>query len=292
MKTELMRYSKLLPLILVLFALASQASSATENSNSEAPLKRQYLDRYLYWDIDAGLYGGITKKLPFQPTCAHGYSGGYGFNEGSDDVFYDFFKAIDFTGLMWEMIDPEPIYCNGAMLIIPHYLLNKDFSIEGLDESGCTERVPYCRAKYLLDMAATQGSILVYYREFPTQIDLRKLVSLNDLLSSSAIDTYEASRSQLYKAISLVSLIWLMLLVFSYWFYTRHLTSWLKTAFNLLLIAIGLLSIPFIWLYKKITGRWYRPASIADELYKLKLLRDSGEISENEYLQLKNRLLR
>lgn len=285
-----MRYSTLLALIVVLLALVPQVS------NSSTPLRQGHIVNMsgepLYWDIQKSSSGS---KLIFHTTCA----GGHGwFGTTLEDFLYDTFKEIDF-GLIWEMVGtPSRLYCGGASLSIYSGAsmysepTSYSFIIDGLNEGGCNEKIEYCHAQYLLDIAAKHDSILVTNSQRSTQIDLSKLIAFNDLLTSDAVDAHDKSKNKLYKAIAVISSIWIVLLAFSYWFYKRHLKSWFKHALYGLMVIIGLLSIPFIWLYRKVTGRRYNPPSVADELYKLKVLRDSGEISEDEYLLLKHRLLR
>jgi len=281
-----MRYSKLLALIFVFFALVSQASSAAENSKLGPLLKlqRESFDRHLYWSTSEG-------ELKFTPACTSRSSSRGFYRKSFEGFLYSTFNGIDLANVMDSFDTPDMLLCFGVSFSSFTWD-NKPFSISGMDESSCAGEMSTCRANYLLDIAAKQASISVTFNDSVFDLDLSRLIALNDLVTSRAVNANEASKNQLYRDIPIILFIWLVVLVLAYWLYKRHLKSWLKHALFGLMTIIGLLSIPFIWFYRKVSGRRYSPSSVADELYKLKLLRESGEISEAEYLLLKDRLLR
>ena len=281
-----MRYSKLLALIFVFFALASQASSAAENSKLGPllNLQRDIFDTHLYWRTSEG-------ELRFTPACISRSGRGF-YHKTFEGFLYNTFNGIDLANVMDSFDTPDMLLCHGVTFWSSSTWDNKPFSISGMDESSCAGEMSTCHANYLLDIAAKQPSISVTFNNSVFDLDLSRLIALNDLVTSRAVDADEASKNQLYKDIPIILIIWLVVLVLAYWLYKRHLKSWLKHALFGLMTIIGLLSIPFIWFYRKVSGRRYSPSSVADELYKLKLLRESGEISEAEYLLLKDRLLR
>lgn len=278
-----MRYFKFLAFNVAFLALIPQISNSAEPLQRGFGFNSSFSDT-LYWDVQ-GKWS--SKKLMFNTSC-YTIESHYGeFGKTLENVLYDIFKPIDFN-IMY--LDAFELVCKGPTLYLYHI---DRFSIDGLDDVDCNVYRGDC-ANYLLDLAAKQDSVAITNEDegVVTQIDLSKLIASNQLLTSEAVEAHDKSIISLYKAIAAISAMWLILLTFLFWFYKRHLKSWLKHALYGLMVIIGLLSIPFIWLYRKVTGRRYSPSSVADELYKLKLLRESGEISEEEYLSLKDRLLR
>jgi hypothetical protein len=282
-----MRYSKFLALIFVFFALVSQASSAAENSKIGQFLKlqRDIFDMHLYWRTSEG-------ELRFKPACISYRD--RGFYNNLEAFLYDTFIRIDLVNAIDRYDTPHMLVCHSVSFHLPYSYRwnNRSFNISGLDESSCTGEISTCRANHLLDMAAKQASISVTVNNSVFDLDLSRLIGLNDLVTLAAIDAHETSKNHLYKAIPIILFIWLVVLVFAYWLYKRHLKSWIKAVLYGFVVILGLVLSPFIGIYRKVFGKQYAPTSVADELYKLKLLRESEEISEDEYLLLKNRLLR